>query len=238
MLDGDGQPWRERPPAGRGRDSTRGTNGGRSRHGSFSDRRARLPAARGRLRAPPVLDRCNPLRALGLATAHSACPIPQAATDRAGRLPARGEHLARGCVPPRVPPCVLGPALRPCRPRERNYTIDDASHGIHTDPLHARRAPAAKHIRRGPPGATSGRDGRCARPERGARRTRPAVCAAAPRGVAGTSEPVRQRIRQEGVTGLRPPLRRGRFGSSFLRITRAAWPARDCGRGGRRVAAR
>ncbi len=140
---------------------------------------------------------------------------------------------------PPCSPCVLtGPALRPCRPRERNYTIDDASHGIHTDPLHARRAPAAKHIRRGPPGATSGRDGRCARPERGARRTRPAVCAPAPRGVAGTSGTRASAGSAGGRAGPRPPIRRGRFGSSFLRITRAAWPARDCGRGGRRVAAR
>ena len=128
------QPWRERPPLAAGTTAPPVTNGGRSRHGSPSRRRAGQASVSGRHKTPPELISCNrlPGSELWLSLLQTTCGPrrnPGEPTPCTGGTPRPG-----ACSPPCSPSC----ALRPCRPRERDGNTDEAVHDTPTALHHGR----------------------------------------------------------------------------------------------------
>ena len=153
--------------------------------------------------------------------------------------PRGGTPRAGAVFPPAFPLLNRGPALRPSWPRERNSTIDDASHGIRTD-LHRMRGwllPQGTFVE-----ARQGRRlaltvGVLERNEvlGGPGRQCVHQLRVAARNIRNSW---RQWVHEEGEPARVHPSAEAHSRRGPWPITRAAWPARDCGRGGRRAAAR
>ena len=128
---------------------------GRSRHGCLCDRLPRLPAARGRQRPPPVLDRRNQPQDKDLAPRCAGSRSARKRPRRQDGSPRGGNTSREGLFPPLFPSLFPCQAIRPCRPGVRDESTDGAFHDVQTvllsvrlrrrDSSTWRRRPRARH---------------------------------------------------------------------------------------------